>query len=687
MPIKDGTILKNRYRIDRVLGQGGMGAVYEAFDVNLGVRVAVKENLFTTAEYERQFKREATILASLRHPNLPRVTDHFIIGGESQYLVMDFIEGTDLRDRLENEGAIPEEEALPWFLGICDALSYLHSRKPPILHRDIKPGNIKIMIDGRAVLVDFGLAKVVEEDSTTTTGAKAMTPGFSPPEQYGTGRTDPRTDIYSLGATIYTVLTACIPEDSIQRAMGREKLTPVRKNNPNVSQDVARVVEKALSVRSEDRYQSVSEMAIALSSVADSSRSARTRKYPYLQRTTLVLSDGLTNDLVTEPLEPIRSRRRLPAALLISLTLILIAVGAKYAIPGLSPWLADLRATTTEVYVVVGTQVGGTIQARASPTNGNVSIQTTSTVVSTPNGGTSSTPAPVVTPKGGGVGQIAYASDKTGRPQLYLINVEGTVERQLTSVEDGACQPAWSPNGKHLLFTSPCLTREVDYPGSSIWMISFDEADDISGPILVDTGPGNGNYEPAWDPDGERIAFTSYRDGRPQIYVMNLDGTDLEKLSSTAFAYDRQPAWSSSGTQLVYMTTRGDGTEIWIMPDYGIDEERFSPAGKEKDSNPDWSDSENIVVYERSIVGVPRLFMMTYENRGTRDYRICPEGEHAFKPMKEPHWSPDGNWIVFHTYPDGDNRNIAIMATGCTGYTELTSDPAMDFDPAWRPSP
>ncbi|TET81783.1 MAG: hypothetical protein E3J37_08575, partial [Anaerolineales bacterium] len=131
MPLQPGMILKNRYRIECALGQGGMGAVYDAYDINLGVKVAVKENLFTTEEFARQFRREATILASLRHPNLPRVTDHFVIEGEGQYLVMDFIEGVDLRERLESEGSISEEEALPWFLAISDAITYLHSRKPP----------------------------------------------------------------------------------------------------------------------------------------------------------------------------------------------------------------------------------------------------------------------------------------------------------------------------------------------------------------------------------------------------------------------------------------------------------------------------------------------------------------------------------------------------------------------------
>src|SRR3990172_12780095 len=133
MPLKPGDILRLRYRIENVLGQGGMGAVYRAYDINLAVAVAVKENLFITEEYARQFRREATILASLRHPNLPRVTDHFVVEGQGQYLVMDFIQGDDLRQRLERNGPVTEAESMAWFLEICEALAYLHSPPPPPL--------------------------------------------------------------------------------------------------------------------------------------------------------------------------------------------------------------------------------------------------------------------------------------------------------------------------------------------------------------------------------------------------------------------------------------------------------------------------------------------------------------------------------------------------------------------------
>lgn len=282
MALQPGTLLRNRYRVETVLGQGGMGAVYRAIDANLGVTVAVKENLFTTKEFANQFVREARILANLRHANLPRVTDHFVVEGEGQYLVMDFVAGDDLRERLERLGPVSEEESLPWFFDICDALAYLHTRVPAILHRDVKPGNIKLTPDGRGVLVDFGLAKVVEGTGTTTTGAKAMTPGFSPPEQYGTGRTDPRTDIYSLAATMYAAFTARVPEDALERAMGREHLTPLRERNPQVSSGVARYIEKALEIRPDDRYQTMAEFAAALRAASTASRPTLARAMPFV---------------------------------------------------------------------------------------------------------------------------------------------------------------------------------------------------------------------------------------------------------------------------------------------------------------------------------------------------------------------------------------------------------------------
>jgi len=259
MSLEQGQLLRERYRIIEVLGHGGMGSIFRAVDENLGMEVAVKENLFTIDDYARQFRREATILANLRHPNLPRVSDHFSVEDQGQYLIMDYIEGEDLQERLERIGPFEEEEVVFIGASICDALAYMHARDPMVLHRDIKPANVRISPNGGVYLVDFGLAKVIHGDQTTTTGARAMTMGFSPPEQYGAARTDARTDIYSLGATLYTALTGFTPEDSLAQTMDQEELTPVRERNPRISKRVAEAVERALQVHPNDRWQMAAE--------------------------------------------------------------------------------------------------------------------------------------------------------------------------------------------------------------------------------------------------------------------------------------------------------------------------------------------------------------------------------------------------------------------------------------------
>ncbi len=264
MPLTTGQLLNNRYRIVALLGQGGFGAVYRAWDANLKVPCAVKENFDTSSSAVRQFEREASILATLRHANLPRVTDHFIVEGQGQYLVMDFIEGQDLEVMLErSSGRLPEAQVVQWLAEICDALDYLHNQEIPVIHRDIKPANIKLTPSGRAMLVDFGIAKVYNPEIRTTLGARALTPGYSPFEQYGQAPTDARSDVYALGATAYTLLTGKVPAESIARMAGAP-LEPVRTLTPEVSPVVEHAVLHALQLMPDQRFQSAREFKLAL---------------------------------------------------------------------------------------------------------------------------------------------------------------------------------------------------------------------------------------------------------------------------------------------------------------------------------------------------------------------------------------------------------------------------------------
>jgi serine/threonine-protein kinase len=264
MPLSPSQVIFNRYRIVKLLGQGGFGAVYRAYDLTLKTQCAVKENLDLSPEAQHQFQQEAIILAGLRHPNLPRVNDHFFLPGQGQYLVMDYVEGDDLQSILDRSGGpLPEAQAITWITQVCDALAYLHSHQPPVIHRDIKPANIKITPDGRAVLVDFGIAKVFDPNRKTTIGARAVTPGFSPPEQYGQGTTDARTDVYALGATLYALLTCQQPLESVHRLVG-DTLHLVHQVNAQVSPATGHAIARAMALPPGRRFQNVSEFKSAL---------------------------------------------------------------------------------------------------------------------------------------------------------------------------------------------------------------------------------------------------------------------------------------------------------------------------------------------------------------------------------------------------------------------------------------
>ena len=267
MPLSTGQVLNNRYRIDSLLGQGGMGAVYRAWDWNLDMQVAIKENLDASPRAYNQFSREAQILSRLHHPNLPRVTDYFFVPGEGQYLVMDFAEGEDLQTMLDRTGVLPEPQVISWMIQVCDALSYLHEQPSAIIHRDIKPANIKVQPNGRVMLVDFGIAKFYDPHMVTLRGARAVTPGYSPPEQYGAGITDARSDVYALGATMYHMLTGRVPPESVRRMVGSMNLVPPHELNPTINPAVEQAVLKATAIAIDDRFAKVGEFRAALTQV------------------------------------------------------------------------------------------------------------------------------------------------------------------------------------------------------------------------------------------------------------------------------------------------------------------------------------------------------------------------------------------------------------------------------------
>jgi Tol biopolymer transport system component/serine/threonine protein kinase len=627
---------------------------------------------------------------------------------------------------MERMGNITEDEAILIGAALCDALAYLHTRKPPILHRDIKPGNVKITPDGHIFLVDFGLAKVLHGSQATTTGARAMTPGYSPPEQYGTARTDPRTDIYSLGATLYAALSGIIPEDGLARAMDNTQLTPLRKRNSKVSRRFAASIEKAMGIDPADRFQNAEEFKRSLLG-----SKTKTQLLPgdfmveppppdvmeELQQSSIEKASNPVADYksgngkeavraeelpVFKPRRRKRKGRRVLAILLWTLLLLSLAiVGVVRFMPQVVPaqmmsLLSPLRnislpflptsqsftaippATKTSLPLPTVTPLA--IQPTGIATlTATATRQPTAEFTPTPD----STVIPVATFVGGSSGQIVFASSRSVVPQLYLVNADGTDLTQLTNMDNGACQPSWAPDGTRLVFISPCLGRgeifETIYNESSLYIINADG----TGLKQVTPSPGS-DFEPAWSPDGKQIAFTSVRGGFRQIYALDVDSLAVTLLTNTTDAIESsEPSWSPDGTKIVYTVKRVGTYQVWSMDSNGQEAVQLVRSGQDLwDYLPAWSPDGRTIFFSQRRMGAfrPWLMRIDYEDLSQEARRM-----NFITPIEDVEFSPDGFWIVYEGMDGDGNRDIYFMTVTGSGRTRLTNDPKIDFDPAWRP--
>ncbi len=310
--VPSGTVLYGRYRIERVLGSGGFGHVYLALELSTNQQYAVKEYLVSGPSGQEQLMHEANVLSHLHHPNLPAFHDAFNERGR-YYVVLNYIEGTDLTDIIRitqrRNDVVPITQIMGWILATCDAVFFLHNQRPPVIHRDIKPDNIRIMPNGTAILVDLGNAKTSADGSRTLFFIRHQgTPGYAPPEQYpGGSGTDIRSDIYALGATLYFALTTQEPPSVSARNQSIQQGQPdlpslqdqLAKNPPEDSPEVNAakqfrlgvskpakpaprhsrhlaqlgmlspialsqlnlIIQRAMAMRPKDRYQSIADFA------------------------------------------------------------------------------------------------------------------------------------------------------------------------------------------------------------------------------------------------------------------------------------------------------------------------------------------------------------------------------------------------------------------------------------------
>ncbi|MDH5505731.1 MAG: serine/threonine-protein kinase [Anaerolineae bacterium] len=650
MEISPNTQLKERYRIESKLGKGGMGAVFLAYDTALDTRVAIKANINTGSHSSRQFIREAQLLAGLRHPNLPRVTDYFVLE-DVQYLVMDYIPGEDLGARLEREGPQPLEKVVGWAKQLGQALGYLHTQEPPIIHRDIKPSNIKITPQGQLSLVDFGIAKTSGAGKTTT-GTLGLTPGYAPPEQYGTSKTGPYSDQYALAATLYALLVGEPPVESVERMLGRAVLTPPKTANAAIPDNVNSAIQRGLAIQPEERFAEVRDFTAALAdnSYRYSPAGLETRKAPEMPELTAA-----------------GKRSKLP-----------LALGGLVIAAAIAVMAVVLGGKKTPETALGAT---GTAQALlALPTLPSATSGPTAAVTPTVTPQPTQTEAPpsTPTPTGSG-GLIAFVSNRVDAKifQIYTMRADGSDVRQLTFDIVSKSQPAWSPDGKQLLYAAhggrDIYTNDL---GLDIWVINADG----SNPTNLTQSIGD-DYAPAWSPDGQTIAFVSERQfNQRNIHFMRPDGTEQKNIT-LGYASEYGPAWSPDGSWLSFtISIRSAPGKLFLRTAKGKDPRPFDISFRlgEIESHA-WSPDGQFIAFTKIIKGVKEIFVVVVETTGAEIFQLTDT-----LGSKEPSWSPDSQWIVF-TSTRTQNSEIYVMDSFGRVQTNISNHEAVDKEPAWQP--
>ena len=702
MPIGPGVTLHNRYRVVRLLGQGGFGAVYRAWDLTLQRPCAIKENLETATAYKEQFLREARMLSNLTHSNLPRVTDYFAIPNQGQYLVMDFIDGQDLQDMLDEAGKpLPETQALAWIEQVSDALSYLHSQKPAIIHRDIKPKNIIINSNNKAFLVDFGIAKMFDPNQKTTIGARAVTPGYSPVEQYGHGKTDNRTDVYALGATLYTMLTNQVPVESVNR--NGTPLIPPRSINPKISTHTEEVILTAMELSPSHRFQSMEQFQKALKSaqsILKTSAKVVAPQFPPTVAASPPISDPQADNIgaVASSVPPAKGHKLwsmigigvglcmiIAAFLLIIPTAIgnepLSIIGASLASDTpTATYTQPTKLTLTETSIAPDistlTITPGEIDTDNDglPDSNEVDIGTDpinpSLTATAANYRPTDTPIPPTqVPTNTSYPTIpydmAFASDRSGNVSVYLMDIENP-ENWIELPIPSGYNRAWWPN-----FCKDFIAIEVqDRNGPNPqWIVLIDPRNGTN----ITWQPSINRQAlgvPRCSPDGHTIAY-SYKDDN-WWGAMAID--DFPVSGSQPIFQQNSWGYSSWTRNLNFIYTMTKDNRKWVIQSNNMSTSGTgsSPTIIASGKYPAISPDGDYLVY--ICHGNNDLCIMDLSSKQTNTLAdiiyINVNGE---KFPASAMWSKDGSWIYFSSAEDGDWDIYRIHPDG-SGLQNLTSN-------------
>ncbi len=639
-------LLAGRYRMGRLLGSGGFGTVYLATDERLHRPVAIKicstQRLppHEADEAAQLFQSEALTLARLRHPGLTAIWDYFN-EGDDWYLVMEYVPGETLRDVLRKSGgALPQADALSYTRQICAVLGYLHRQQPPVVFRDLKPGNVMVMPDGQLKLIDFGIARLFSPGKTADT-SQFGTPGYAPPEQYG-GQTEPRSDLYTLGVVLHQMLTGHNPSNS------PFALPPVRSINPTVPEPLEALVAQATAynitdrVASADQFCELLEAAVTRPAPKLTTVAPRILTYPVAQPTNTPTGRQpwapTPQRIPNRPNTKTGIGRGITLLLLLMLLLGSVGVGAYM----LRAQLADLRALIlpTVVSDAASQTVPKTALFSATGDNGIKNIYQTNPLTGKTRPLTQmpqnvSASQPALSPDGS---KIAYTREtrafdeisKVGTilsSEVWLMDRNGANPRRVLPSYPLARSAAWSPDGAWLALEVAENDRE--WKDHDIVLVNVANG---SVSTLITSPQWEGG--PTWSPDGVQVAFHARRgskcmeifsmglqNGSTEQQITNLSGNECNTQSSG----DYWPDWSTTG---IAMGRKLAGKEQIVVIDPVTRAETVLDTGEQPAGHPNWSADGRHLLFEQGKLPSVALARYDLESKMTAQVETALAGAH-----------------------------------------------------------
>ena len=704
----------SHYKILEKLGEGGMGIVYKAEDIKLKRTVALKflpPELTRDPDAKKRFIREAQSAAALEHKNICNIYEVNETEERQTYLAMACYEGETLRSKID-KGKLRIEEAIDFCSQIAEGLARAHEEE--IIHRDIKPANIFITNRGEVKILDFGLAKLAGQVQITKEVSTLGTIAYMSPEQCSGAEVDHRTDIWSLGVLFYEMLTGRLPfkgdyEQAVIYAILNEKPVPIRKNNPDISEEMEEIVNKLLTKNPDERYQQIEQILADL--IASQKLPQRENK---VKKKTIKLPKMITGLMTIVLL----------AVIIVAVYIFLLSDDNGIKIIHTSPLTTTPGLEQDPTWSPEGTRL-----AFSSDESGNMDIWVRQIAagqrVNLTEDFTGYDGHPAWSPDGE---WIAFVSERDGGG-IYLVSALGGIPRRVVSVTFAASLAymgaipdiCWSPDGDELIYASAGNLFRVPASGGT--------------PEPIPLPPHRliiGYSEPSFSPDGERLVCTGLTGPgitTTQIWSIRYDGTDpVEVTSGTTF--DINPIWSADGKKLIFVSDRGGIKDVWYIT---VDEKGKPTASAlpitvgvgvetialSKDGShlayakvADYSNICSIPIVHDSRIKLDEVQAITAENHFIELLSISPDGKWiAFDSNRSgnediwimrkdgtelrqftthpahdwaPAWSPDGKKIAFHSLREG-NRDLYIKPVAGGAITPLTDHPEQDFLPRWSP--